>query len=191
MNFTGISKARAKLAELARGLRAAASGAVVARAAEKVGERVRRVAQSKLSAHELTGAALSSTVVDVSGGLVQLHGMPPCNGKGWSGTSYVGTKSWWPFRGGVMPPFILAQAAKIFQAELVAAIGGHPSPLALADAAAEEAAAAKKAKAEERARKAEERHQRAVAHERAQRERGLRRAEREGRAEARRGRRPE
>lgn len=152
--WSGLSAARKRLAELAANLRSAASGSVTAAAAEKVADLVRKVATAKLSAHEESGAAAGLTVVDVSGGLVELHGMPGCNGKKWAGKSYVSTFGWWPFRRG-MPPFILKQAGVIYARELLAAIGGRGHAAgALAEATVDEAdASAAKSAAKSVARK--------------------------------------
>ncbi len=127
--------ARAKLQQVVEGLRAAASGEVVERAAAKVRTQIDKVGHKYASAHRLTGAADSGLVTTTSGGLIQL-----------TANRYLSYHSWWPFRSG-MPPFVVTRAAKIFAAELQAAISGQASPLALADAAAEESAAAKVAKA--------------------------------------------
>jgi hypothetical protein len=191
VKVTGVSEARKKLAELSKGLRDAASGEVARRAAEKVGSQVRKVAASKLSAHNFTGAAAANTVVDVDGPLVQLHGMPSCLGKQWEGKSYLSTFDWWPFRSGYMPPFIVNNAIKIFEAELVAALSGQRSPLLVAEEAAEAAAAKKRAKKVAREQREADRHRRAVEREKATRAREMKRIEREARSEARRGRRPE
>ena len=150
--FEGLSAARARLQTLVEGLKAAGRGDVVKRAAERVGDAVRAVAESKLSRHVDSGAAASSTVVDVVGGRVDLHGMPPANGKQWSGKSYLATKKWWPFRTGKMPPFVVKRAQRIFAEELQAALGtGGDSPAAreaaaiMAEAAASDEKAAAKA----------------------------------------------
>ena len=179
MTFAGISKARARLSELVQGLRVAASGAVVQRAAAKVQEQISSVTKAKLSKHVFTGNAQGTATVAAAGGLVQL-----------TAPAYLHFHGWWPFRSG-MPPFVVTRAAKIFEAELVAALGGLPSPLALADAAAEEVAEARRAKQAKREARRAEAHQKAIARDQARVERGRRRAEREGRAEARRGSRPE
>lgn len=170
--YAGLTAARSRLQALANGLRAAAGGEVVEEAAQEVGGLVRKVASTKLSAHEMSGAAASLTVVDVAGGLVELHGMPPCNGKQWEGSSYVGTKKWWPFRGGVMPPFILKQAGVIFARKLLAKLGaeagGDAGDLAIEVVAAADAA---ETKALDRKIKSQERRQErreAAAHRREQ-----------------------
>lgn len=150
--FEGLGAARARLQTLVEGLKAAGRGDVVEKAAQRVGAAVDSVVKSKLSRHIDSGAAASSTVVDVAGGRVDLHGMPAANGKQWSGKSYLATKRWWPFRTGKMPPFIIKRAQRIFAEELQAALGtGGDSPAAreaaaiLAEAAASDEKAATKA----------------------------------------------
>lgn len=142
VTFAGITRARARLAEVVAGLREIASGAVRDRAAAKVRDQVEKVAATRLAAHDMTGAAASAMVVDRTGGLVQLHDLPSANGKQWSGKSYVSLQSWWPFRRG-MPPFIVGRAIKIYEAELHAALSGQRSPLLVAEEEAEETAAEK------------------------------------------------
>lgn len=141
--FAGLSKFRARLAVAYEGLRQAKAGEVLDRAVAKVATQVRTVAAKKLADHKMSGTAASDTVVDVTGGLVQLHGMPPCDGEGWQGKSYLSTFAWWPFRSGYMPPFVIRNAAQIFEAELVAALNGTRSPILLAEEAEEEASAEK------------------------------------------------
>ncbi len=125
MAYADISAARAKLARICDGLRFAASGAVLERAAAKVQEQIDAVGKSKLSKHQLSGAALGSLDATASGGLVQL-----------TSNRYLGYHRWWVFRDG-MPPFVVSRAVKILDAELHAAVAGQPSPLFVADAAAE------------------------------------------------------
>ena len=127
----GIVKARQRLVDLAARLREAASGGVVARAAQAVQAQVDKVAHRIASEHKLTGAADAALVTTSTGALVQLRHI-----------QYLGFHAWWPFRSG-MPPFVVSRAARIFKAELEAAVSGQRSPLLLADAAAEEKSAAK------------------------------------------------
>lgn len=129
----GITAARARLEEIATKLRAAASGEVVARAAAKIQEQVTAVSQRILTKHVLSGRALGEGTATRLGSLIQLTAPQYI-------TYALGAE--WPFRSG-MPPFVVTRALKIFEAELVAATGGQPSPLALADVAASEATAAK------------------------------------------------
>ena len=127
--WSGISAARARLEKLARGLEQVAGGAVLARAVAKVAEQIRAVAADKLGKHELSGAAAALTVVDQSGGLITLHGMPPRNGKTSAGKSYLSMYGWWPFRRGSMPPFVVTRAAQIFANEVLLALGGRGTAL--------------------------------------------------------------
>lgn len=129
--FQGLTAARKRFADLAGRLREAASGAVMERAVEKIQEQVQAVARRLAAKHKDTGAAASALVVTGTPGLVQLK-FP----------RYLGYHAWWVFRSG-MPPFIVTRAAKILAAELDAVLAGQASPLALADAAAEETAAEK------------------------------------------------
>lgn len=126
-----MTAARAKLQKLADGLKLAASGAVVDRAAAAIGQQIQAVARRLTIKHKLTGAASSGLTLKVAGGLVQL-----------TSNRYLGYHDWWVFRSG-MPPFVLSRASKIYAGELEAAISGKPSPLVLMDEAAEEAAAVK------------------------------------------------
>ena len=112
MTFTGITQARARLERLAQGLREAAGGAVLARAAAKVQAQIDAVASAKAGAHQDTGAAASSVLVTASGGLVQLNS-----------AGYLKFHGWWPFRRGIMPPFIVKNASQILARELLTAIG--------------------------------------------------------------------
>lgn len=143
VSFGNLQGFRARLAKAVAGLREIQAGEVVTRAAEKVATQVRTVAAKKLSQHTLSGAASGDTIVSTEGGLVQLHGMPACHGAGWERKSYLSAQPWWPFRSGYMPPFIIRNAAQIFEAELAAALRGTRSPLLLADEADEEVAAAR------------------------------------------------
>jgi len=111
VTFIGITQARARLERLAQGLREAAGGAVLARAAAKVQAQINAVAKAKTAAHELSGNAASTLTVTAAGGLVQLHA-----------ASYLHFHRWWPFRSGVMPPFIVKNASLILARELLAAI---------------------------------------------------------------------
>lgn len=133
MSTSGIPAARARLAQLAEGLRAAASGEVVRRAAAKVQAQISAVSQRILSKHVLSGRALTEGNATASGGLIQL-----------SVPEYVGfgLRSAWPFRSG-MPPFVIARATKIFAAELAAALAGERSPIEVEEELAEEKAAEK------------------------------------------------
>lgn len=133
MSAGGISEARAMLSQLSEGLRAAASGQVLDRAAQAVQAQVTAVSKRILSKHVLSGRALSGASATRAGGLVQIT-VP----------EYVsfGLGAAWPFRSG-MPPFVVSRAARIFQAELLAALAGDRSPLLEADDAAEEVAAVK------------------------------------------------
>lgn len=142
--FEGLSAARSRLQVLVNGLRNAAGGAVVARAAAKVGEQVAAVSKRLLADHIYTGNAQSASLVTVNGGRVDL-----------SAPGYLKYHGWYVFRSG-MPPFVVTRAAKIFAAELQAALAGEASPLALADEAVEAAAEAKRQKAAEKDRKREE-----------------------------------
>lgn len=117
MTFTGISAARKRLARLAAGLRDAASGAVLARAAAKVGAQLAAVAEQKTSAHQLSGNARGSIVLTVGGGHVEL-----------TTARYLSYHSWWPFRRG-MPPFVVKRAVIIFARELLVALGGEVGAL--------------------------------------------------------------
>lgn len=129
--FQNLTAASKKLALIAEGLRRAAGGEAVERAATKVRDLVDHVAQKKLSAHSESGAAAGNTRVDVSGGgMVLLHGMPPCHGKGSSGKSYVSRHSWWPFRRG-MPTSIVKQASRILAAEFLALVRSGAAPAGL------------------------------------------------------------
>ncbi|HEY8944909.1 MAG TPA: hypothetical protein VIM73_11640 [Polyangiaceae bacterium] len=128
---TGISAARARLADLVVGLRAATSGEVVERAAAKVQSQIDAVSKRILANHVDTGHAQSEAQTSHSGALIQLT-VP----------TYVGFHEWWPFRSG-MPPFVLGNASRIFSAELRAALAGERSPLIVADEVAEEKAAEK------------------------------------------------
>jgi len=125
----GVGKLRQRLDRLALGLKRAASGDVAHRAAEKVGEMVRRIAEDKLSKHVASGAALAATKVDVRESLVQLYGMPPAKGAQWSGRSYVRFHGWWPFRRLRMPSTILRAASLILARELLAALRGQTGSL--------------------------------------------------------------
>ena len=142
-----VSAARRRLAQLAQGLRAAGGGVAVARAAEKIAEQVRAVADAKLSRHHLSGEAAADTRVDIEGALVVLHGMPPAHGQAWSGRSYLSLQRWWPFRSG-MPPFMVKRGSQILAAEVLALLGNRAAPeRALAQGIvdeAEEAAANKR-----------------------------------------------
>jgi flagellar biosynthesis GTPase FlhF len=171
---SGIVEARRRLSDLVNGLREATSGAVVARAARKVQEQITAVTNRILGEHVYSGTARSSSLALASGSVVQL-----------SSIGYLKYHPWWPFRRG-MPPFVVTRATKIFKAELEAALAGKPSPLALADAAAEDAAEAKRVKAAAKEQKRVEREARAVERERAQTLAARARAERAGRAQARR-----
>ena len=122
LTYSGITSARARLARLAVGLRGAAGGEVVARAVAKVADQVRAVVVAKLARHEETGAAAGATVTTTAGSMVQVHGMPPAQGKRWAGRSYVSLHRWWVFRSG-MPPFVVKRASLIFARELLAALG--------------------------------------------------------------------
>jgi hypothetical protein len=149
LTFTGISSSRARLARLAVGLRAAAGGEVVARAVAKVADQVRAVVVAKLARHEETGAAAGATVTTTSGAMVQVHGMPPAQGKRWAGRSYVSLHGWWPFSRG-MPPFVVKRASLIFARELVLALGvkadGTEAAEMVSEAEAAEAAKVEKKK---------------------------------------------
>lgn len=143
IKFVGISGARARLQTIVNGLRDAAGGEAVARAAAKVQAQIDAVSKSKLTTHKLSGNALAVARPTHSGGLIQL-----------TAPRYVNYHGWWPFRRG-MPPFVVKRAAQLFAAELLALVSGKPSKSAVlaaatvlsqADAAASRAAA-RKAKA--------------------------------------------
>lgn len=129
--YATITGARARLQAAADGLRAAASGAVVERAAAKVQTQVDKVAHKFTSAHRLSGDADDSVDTTTAGGLIQLRTV-----------GYLRFHADWLFRRG-MPPFVISNALKIFTAELVAALAGEPSPLLVAEEGAELAAAVK------------------------------------------------
>lgn len=130
-SFVGLSRIRSRLQVIANGLRDAAGGVVVERAAAQVQEQIDAVSKDKLSKHRLTGDALSTAEATHAGGLVQLQSQ-----------RYLGYHSWWPFRRG-MPAFVAKRAAKIFAAELLAALGSASARAAYAAALAvtEEASA--------------------------------------------------
>ncbi len=111
-----VTSACARLSSLVAGLRAAASGAVVDRAAAKVQAQIDAVSRAKVTSHELSGHAASVLEVSRLGGLVQVKA-----------SAYLHFHRWWPFRSG-MPPFVVKRAALIFAAELVAALGGRGKP---------------------------------------------------------------
>ncbi len=99
-----MGAARRRLAEVTAGLRAAASGAVVERAAAQVQAQIDAVSRAKLAKHTASGAALGALKASRSGGLVQL-----------TAKGYLRYHRWWPFRRG-MPPFVTRNATKIFKA---------------------------------------------------------------------------
>jgi hypothetical protein len=132
--------ARAKLQRIVDGLKRAASGEVVERAAAAVEAQIAAVSRDKLAKRTDTGAAAAATQATHSGGLVQLKS------KG-----YLRYHRWWPFRGGKMPPFVIKSATRIFAVELRAATQGKdPDAVSIEAAgvlAAAEAAETKKADA--------------------------------------------
>jgi hypothetical protein len=152
-SFQGLTKARQRLADLTAALKSAPE--ILERAAAKVAAQVESVAKLKLSRHQMTGAALAETKVDLDGLSVKLHGMPARNAKNAAGKSYVSLFSWWPFRGR-MPPFIVKNAALILAREAKAALGGEAPPEAASIVAEADEADAKKAekKANRKPRKA-------------------------------------
>lgn len=150
VTVSGISQARQTLAELAAGLRAAASGEVVKRAADRVRAQVEAIAKSRAQRHADSGAALAGLQVTINGGLVKLEA-----------ARYLSFHTFWPFRKG-MPGTVVKNAVRIFAEELLAVLGrgtaGAERAEAIVDAAAEadakkasrkaERAAARKAKAQ-------------------------------------------
>lgn len=130
--YSGVPAFRARLEQLVTDLRGAASGDVVKRAAVKVESQIQAVSRRFLEAHRASGHAADTATVSHSGGLIQLRRV-----------EYAHFIPGDPFRNGAMPPFVVKNASKIFKAELEAVLKGEPSPLSLADAAAEEALAVK------------------------------------------------
>lgn len=159
LSSRGIPAARKRFADLSARLRAAASGAVVVRATAAIAAQVEAVAKRITSEHRASGAAADGLVLTTSSGTVSL-----------TSNRYLGLHGWWIFRSG-MPPFVITRANKIYARELEAAIAGEPSPLLTADASAEAAASAKRAKREARARKRSEAFEARVAKSRAKTER--------------------
>lgn len=145
--FANITKARARLQTIVDGLRLAAGGVVVERAAVKVQAQIDAVSKAKLDVHEESGASLASAQTAHYGGLVQL-----------TTTDYLRFHGWWPFRRG-MPPFVVTRAARIFAAELLAVIGSSASgpALAAANEVVEEDAAADAKRAERKVYQARQR----------------------------------
>jgi hypothetical protein len=144
MTFTGITQARRRLGRLADGLRDVASGAALDRAAAFIRAQVEAVARDKAGRHEETGAALGSIVATSAGGLVQL-----------SNVGYLRFHSWWPFRRGSMPPFVVKRASLILAREIRASLGIAGSAVAAeASAVIDEAAGAERTQADRRQRKA-------------------------------------
>lgn len=149
--FAGLTAARKRLAELAKGLHAIASGEVVARTVAKVQAQIEEVARKKLAGHVATGAALASLVVRADGSLVLL-----------SANRYLRYHGFWPFRRG-MPGFVVKSAAQTFAAEVLAALGGRSGTLgALAESIADEQAAGDAKKREAADRREEARYERAT-----------------------------
>jgi hypothetical protein len=105
--FAGLSAARSRVARLAAGLSQIAGGAVLQRAAAKIGEQIVAVAEQRAAAHQETGTARGSVQLTMSGPLVQL-----------SNIGYLHFHSWWPFRRG-MPPFVLKRASVILSREVL------------------------------------------------------------------------
>ncbi len=118
--FKGLGKMRQRVADLAKGLRAAASGVVIERSAAKVRTLVATVAEKWIGRHTDTGAAAASLVAAASGSLVTV-----------TANGYLRFQRW-PFSKG-MPRFILRQASIIMARELMALIGskGAAGQLAL------------------------------------------------------------
>lgn len=136
---TGIPKARKTLADLSAGLRAAASGEVVKRAAERVSAQVKAIAESRAKRHADTGAALAGIKVTANGGLVKLEN-----------ARYLAMHTFWPFRKG-MPGTVIRNAVKIFAEELLAVLGRDHPDAALAAQIVDDAAAADAQRAQKKA----------------------------------------
>jgi hypothetical protein len=148
IRVSGWGQARARLLALAAGLRD--HRGVVERAAEKVAAQTQVVAAKVLGRHTETGTAAGALVVERRGGLVTL-----------SDLAYVSFHKWWPWRSG-MPPFVMRYAAKVFAAELLAAVGrGDSSAQALAAEIVDAADAKEKERATRREERAYERREKA------------------------------
>jgi len=137
-----VGAVRAKLAKIAAGLRAAATGAVVDEAAAAVQALIDGASQAIIARHTDTGKAAGERGVQRSGGLVVL-----------SWPRYLAYHQWNPFRSR-MPAFVVKAASVIFARALIKALGGRGKPGGeIADAiaaAADETDAKKAAKAARR-----------------------------------------
>jgi len=129
LNYAGT---RDLLSRLAVGFEQTASGAVQARAAELLANKVRRVASAILWRHVESGLAAGLTRVDAKPASVIVHGMPPSNGKQWTDRSYVGLQPWWPLSRRRLPISLMRAAALIAARELVLALGASAPPEATA-----------------------------------------------------------
>ena len=96
----------ARLQNIARALEAAAAGASVQAANDRIRSMFEAVAASRLPKHELTGNALS--VVKV---------FPDARGIALAQPAYLRYQRWWPSSRGV-PPFLLTKALKYYREEL-------------------------------------------------------------------------